>query len=416
MKNLFKIFVVLSVFVLAASCKENDDFSESIFDTTITSVDKDATTAPFDQWLYDTFVVPYNTEIQYKFNYPASSLEFQLAAADYKKSQMLARFIKYLFYDVYNKYGEKDANGNELFMKLYGPRIFHFIGSDAFSPTTGTETLGYASAGVKITLIGVNKLRTVEPGMSFTQADIDELNYYQFHTMHHEFSHILHQTKYYPTAYALVTAGSYDPRNWQERDSTQAHALGFVTHYSCKDSYEDFVELLSCTITDSDNRWMNTIIDLCLNGGVKTGDKEQVMALIDSLEIQNFDDPKQHWNRFTIYTESAMSEETGNYEPTGRYVMDDHLADATGHSEVKLRFTEFKKFTSFQEFLDWVDYDTSDNNGGMNAVLKKYELATKWYTETWGLHLFTMRREVRERQNNLNKFINSDQFAIFDYQ
>lgn len=416
MKKIFNLFVALSVLMMVASCKEDDDFSESIFDTSISVVDQKSTTAPFDQWLYDTFVVPYNTEIQYKFNYPASSLEFQLAASDYKKSQMLARFIKYLFYDVYNKYGEKDANGNELFMKLYGPRIFHFIGSDAFSPTTGTETLGYASAGVKITLIGVNKLKQVEPGMTYTVEDIDQLNYYQFHTMHHEFSHILHQTKYYPTAYALVTPGTYDPRSWQERDSTQAHMMGYVTHYSCKDSYEDFVELLSCTITDSDNRWMNTIIDLCLNGGVKTGDKERVMALIDSLEIRNFNDPAQHWNNFTIYSEEARSVDTGDFESTGRYVMDDHLSDSQSHSDVQLRFTEEKTFKSFQEFMDWVEIDTSDNNGGANAVLKKLELATKWYTETWGLHLFTMRREVRERQEHLNEFINSSDFQIFDYQ
>ena len=416
MKNLFKLFMALSVVLMVASCKEDDDFTESIFDTSIQVVDPNATTAPFDQWLYDNFVVPYNTEIQYKFNFPASSLEFQLAAADYKKSQMLARFIKYLFYDVYNKYGEKDAQGNEVFMKRYGPRIFHFIGSDAFSPTTGTETLGYASAGVKITLIGVNKLRTVEPGLNYSQADIDDLNYYQFHTMHHEFSHILHQTKYYPTAYGLVTPGTYDPRSWQDRDSTYAHQLGYVTHYSCSNSYEDFVELLSCTITDSDNRWMNTIIDLCLNGGVKTGDKEQVMTLIDSLEIRNFDDPKQHWNDFTIYTEEAKNAETGNFESTGRYVLDDHLADSQFHSDVQLRFTPYKSFKSFAEYLDWVEIDTSDNNGGMNAILKKYDLATKWYTETWGLHLFTMRREVRYRQEHLNEYINSDQFAIFDYQ
>lgn len=416
MKKIFYLFVALSAFVMASSCKEDDDFTETIFDTSISVVDQKATTAPFDQWLFDNFVTPYNTEIQYKFNYPASSLEFQLAAADYKKSQMLARFIKYLFYDVYNKYGEKDAQGNPLFMKLYGPRIFHFIGSDANSPTTGTETLGYASAGVKITLIGVNKLKLVEPGDTYSDADINDLNYYQFHTMHHEFSHILHQTKYYPTAYALVTPGTYDPRSWQDRDSTQAHAMGYITHYSCSTSYEDFVEILSCTITDTDDRWMNAIIDCCLNGGVKTGDKEQVMTLIDSLEIRNFNDPAKHWNDFSIYQEEAQNEDTGEYEKT-RYVLDCHIEDAVSHAKVALRHTKYKTFTSFKEFLDWVEIDTSDNAGGINAILKKLDLATKWYTETWGLHLFTMRREVRERQDHINEFINNpDEFTIYELQ
>ena len=253
-------------------------------------------TAPFDQWLYDNFVVPYNTEIQYKFNFTASDLGYQLAPADYKKSQLLSHFIKYLFYEVYDKYGEKDASGNAIFMKKYGPRIFHFIGSSAYSPTTGTETLGYASAGVKITLINVNEMREVTNGMTFNQDDIFVLNERQFHTMHHEFSHILHQTKSYPTSFGIVTSGTYDPRSWQERDSCDSHSLGYVTQYGSSANYEDFVETLSCTITDTDGRWMNTIIEGCLNGGVKAGDKEQIYTLIDSLEIENFDDPKMHWN------------------------------------------------------------------------------------------------------------------------
>ena len=79
------------------SCQSDDDFSESIFDTSTPAVDNTAATAPFDQWLYDNFVVPYNTEIQYKFNFPASKLEYQLTPTDYHKAQWLAHCIKYLF-------------------------------------------------------------------------------------------------------------------------------------------------------------------------------------------------------------------------------------------------------------------------------------------------------------------------------
>ena len=71
---------------LCSSCSDDDDFTDSIFDASVEAVDKNSATAPFDQWLYDNFVVPYNTEIQYRFNYPASNLSFQLAPADYEKS------------------------------------------------------------------------------------------------------------------------------------------------------------------------------------------------------------------------------------------------------------------------------------------------------------------------------------------
>lgn len=253
MRKFINITLVLAACVALWSCNSEEDFTESIFDTNTPVVDYDAATAPFDQWLYDNFVVPYNTEIQYKFNFPASNLSFQLTPADYKKSQLLSHFIKYLFYDVYTLYGGED------FMKQYGPRIFHYIGSAAYSPTTGTETLGYASAGVKITLINVNNMKLWAEDNQYTPTDMFYLNKDQFHTMHHEFSHILHQTKSYPVSFGQVTPGSYDGRNWQDRDSVESHRLGFITQYGSSATYEDFVETLSCSITDTDERWMNTI-------------------------------------------------------------------------------------------------------------------------------------------------------------
>lgn len=426
MKKIFQLLLSATLLLTAASCSEDEKFTESIFDTSIQSVDNSSATAPFDQWLYDNFVVPYNTEIQYKFNYTASNLSYQLAPSDYKKSQLLAHFIKYLFYDVYDKYGEKDHNGNPIFMKTYGPRIFHFIGSSQSNPTTGTEVLGYASAGVKITLIKVNEMRSVTNGMNFTDEDIDNLNQYQFHTMHHEFSHILHQTKTYPVSFGQVTPSTYDGRTWQDRDSCDSHSLGYLTQYGSSAIYEDFVETLSCTITDTDDRWMNTIIEGCLNGGVKAGDKELIYALIDSLEIDNFDDPNKHWNNFSIFEETYKNSETGEASHS-RYILDTHLEDSQSHLKSNLTDDEYKKyqgynvpdttFTSFRDFLDkWVTYDTSDEIKGINAMLKKIDIASKWYTENYGIHLFTIRREVDARQKAINDYINSDECIIYDYQ
>lgn len=410
MKKIFNILMATVIGMTFTSCGNDDDFTESIFDTETAVVDQDATTAPFDQWLYENFVVPYNTEIQYKFNYPASNLDFQLTPADYKKSQLLSYFIKHLFYDVYNLYGGDD------FMKRYGPRIFHYIGSAAYSPTTGTETLGYASAGVKITLINVNNMKLWTEDNEYTAADMELLNKDQFHTMHHEFSHIMHQTKSYPVTFGQVTPGSYDPRSWQERDSVESHRLGYITQYGSSASYEDFVETLSCTITETDCRWMQTIIDACANGGVKDGDKERIYTLIDSLEIKGLDDAGKPWNNFTLYKEQAQNEETGRYEDTGRFVPSFHQKDATDQSELKLRFVEEAKFTSFRDFLDrWVETDYSETNGGINAILKKIDIATKWYTDNWGLHLYEIRREVRQRQNTINDYVRKN-VTIYDYQ
>ena len=412
-KKIYLAASLMMAVVAFSACGNDDDLDASIFDTSVPTVDPNASTAPFDQWLYDNFVVPYNTEIQYKFNFPASQLRYQLTPAEYKRSQQLAYYIKYLFYDVYTKYA------GEEFMKQYGPRIIHFIGAPAFSPTTGTETLGYASGGVKITLINVNKMKMWSPGSGFSAADIELLNKDQFHTMHHEFSHILHQTKSYPVEFGQVTPSDYDGRDWQKRDSVKAHGLGFITHYGSSASYEDFVETLSCTITDTDCRWMYTIIDACANGGVKEGDKERIYTLIDSLEIQGLDVPTKPWNKFTIKKETVVSKETG--ETTERFVPDFHVADAqeereSNDNEDKVTYVDEKTFTSFRDYLDnWVKVDNGAAPKGMNAILKKLDIATKWYTGKWGLYLFALRREVGQRQKNLNIWT-QDNVTFFDYQ
>ena len=411
MKKIYNLFAVFALCLTFVACSSNDDFTDSIFDTSMGSVDQKSATAPFDQWLNDNFVVPFNTEIQYKFNFNASKLDYQLTPSDYKKSQLLSHFIKYLFYDVYTK-----AAGDE-FLKMYGPRIIHFVGSNAYSPSTGTEELGYASAGVKITLINVNGLKEWSDANQYTESDIDLLNERQFHTMHHEFSHILHQTKSYPVAFGQVTPGSYDGRSWQDRDSVEACRLGFVTQYASSATYEDFVETLSCTITDSDCRWMRRIIDMCLNKGMKEGDKEEVKQLIQDLGIENAYNPNNSWNKFTIYKEYSKTSADVTKVETGRYVPSFHQADCKRHQAngVTLSYEKVIDITSFNEFLDWVTLASADETQGINAYLKKLDIAKKWYKDYWGLDMFELRKEVRQRQNALNTYI-KDNVTIYDYQ
>jgi len=397
-----------------SSCRSEDDLEETIFDTNIPVVDKDRATAEFDQWLYDNFVKPYNVEVQYQFNFPASDLSFQLAPADYNRSQLLAHMIRYLFYDVYTKYAGED------FMRQYGPRIFHFIGSSGYNATTGTEVLGTAAGGVKITLYNINEMKPYSEDVSYTADDITVLNERFFHTMHHEFSHILHQTKAYPVAFGQVTSSTYDPMTWQERDSVVTHQLGYVTHYGSSATYEDFVETLSCIITDTDHRWMNRVTNACCKG-MRQGDKEEVMVLIDSLGVKDFDAPEKPWNHFTLYKQTQeFNTNTNEYEDTEVYVIEAFLNTTTeynsksGNNVPKYKYEKFREFTSFAEFLDWVPYTTDDKVDGINALLKKINIATEWYTERWGLHAFELREEVRQRQDNIDEWLHSDEVIIYD--
>ena len=425
MKKTLLYMVCMAVMTTAfTACGNDDDFTASIYDTSIPVVDPNATTYPFDQWVYDNFTKPYNVEIQYQFDLPASDHSFQLVPAEYKRSQVLAHFIRYLFYDVYTKYAGED------FMRQYGPRIFHFIGSSGYNPNKGTEVLGTASGGVKITLYKINNLKGYVPGSTvYGGEDMDELNQNYFHTMHHEFSHIQHQTKPYPITYGQITSSTYDPVDWGDRDSLASHTMGYVTQYGSSANYEDFVETLSCIITDSDLRWMRRIIRATIPG-FRAGDKEDILELVANLGI-DANKAGAEWTKFSIYDEKKYDVELGTYQPTNRVGIQQDVDD---HSPVpwsnyinkvhdpnkgkyvdEYQYTLKKSFNSFAEFLDWVPIKTDDSITGINSLLKKISIATAWHKEKWGLNTFTLRKEVAARQKNINSYLSSE-VTIYDYK
>ena len=66
----------------------------------------------------------------------------------------------------------------------------------------------------------------------------------------------------------------------------------------------------------------------------------------------------------------------------------------------------------FNDFLDWVPVKGDDSLAGINAMLKKISIATAWHKERWGLDTFVLRKEVSERQDNLDNFL-KDEVTIF---
>lgn len=398
--------------VLAAasftSCTSEDGFTESIYDTNVKPVDPDKATYEFDKWLYENFVKPYNVEVQYQFNFNASDMTFQLSPAEYNRAQLLSHFMRYLFYDVYTKY----AKDGDQFMRKYSPRMFHFIGSSGFSPTTGTEVLGTASGGVKITLYNVNEMKPWSENVKYDNDDIMVLNERFFHTMHHEFSHILHQTKSYPVSYGHITSKSYDPQNWQDRDSTTTHRLGFVTHYASSANTEDFVETLSCIITDTETRWMNRVIAATINGVATAEEKEQILELIKNLNIHDLNNPQRHWNNFKVYKELEYNSETDTYDETGNLCYEDFRSSAQvinkAHTAYvnQYRYTEPVEYKSFvNAFLPSVKVTSDAKSVGIDAILQKIEIASTWYTEKWGFNIYELREEVQQRQRDINEFL-----------
>lgn len=386
---------LLAAALCCTSCNE-DEFTDTIFPTDGKPVDDTKATAAFDQWIYDNFTLPFNTAIDYQMYLPASSLTYQLTPADYNKSVILAQLIKYLFYDLYN------GQAGDIFMKRYAPRQFHFIGSVAYSSTTGTRTLGYASGGVMITLFNVNSLNTSH---EWNERDIAVINHEIFHTMHHEFSHILQQTRTTPTSFRAVTPNGYEPNQWQKRDSLTSHSLGFVTNYASSSNSEDFVEVLSSIITDDEGTWMHRIINGSLDG-VHAGEKEKILALIDSLDI-DIDNPAKNWNRFKLYED--FDEDGGHIGYSTSFSQRDK-ADEEHDTKYDHRVPCEKQYSSFRDYLaNHVVVDNTLETKGISAMLQKIDIATNdWYAPKFGLNVYGLRRELRKRQDNINEWFQND--------
>jgi substrate import-associated zinc metallohydrolase lipoprotein len=228
---------VVSTFTFV-SCSD-DDLGPSIFDTTEYPLDRSNYSFPLDSFLKAEFLKPYNVKVIYRMEDIGSDMDKNLVPAAYDKSEQLAVLMKYLWYDVY-----KECAG-EQFLKEYSPRIIHCIGSKSYNPSQGTETLGVAEGGVKITLYNVNNLNP---------ADIDYMNEYFFKTMHHEFGHILDQNHLRPTTFNTISNTHYNSQ-WSDMADSVAAGLGFVSPYASSAAGEDWVEVLANYVTRDPFKW-----------------------------------------------------------------------------------------------------------------------------------------------------------------
>lgn len=210
----------------------------------------------FDRWLYANYILPYNIDVKYRYLDIESSLDHQLIPADYKKSIQLAHLVKFLCLEAYD-----ELTGSKEFMRTYFPKIMPYIGSSAYQ-NNGSVILGQAEGGRKITLFNVNN---VNP------KDIAKLTDEYFHTIHHEFAHILHQTIPYSPDYNQISGSMYRGDNgfdyYGEIGSklgidmdAAARRDGFITAYASFEGQEDFVEMISNYVVNSAETW-NKMID-----------------------------------------------------------------------------------------------------------------------------------------------------------
>lgn len=233
-KHLFLLYLAIaSVFT---GCKPEEEFSEDKL-----KIDFGRENSQFDKYLKKNFIDTYNIEVLYKWKDIESDQDYTLSPATYEHSVRMANVLKYVCLDAYAAVAPKG------FLEKYFPKMVMFVGSLAYNPN-GTIVLGTAEGGLKITLYGVNHLNPNSPEL---------MNRFYFHTIIHEFSHILHQTIDFSNDFKKVTATEFLGDAWSETQNTAEVALkkGFISPYSRKDFNEDFVELISHYVTNTQDQW-----------------------------------------------------------------------------------------------------------------------------------------------------------------
>ena len=232
MKQILKamsLALLLSVGALS-SCSKDTPSGATIFPTTPVARNT------FERWLLKNYTHPYNIDFQYKLKDGETDLTYNLVPADSAKTAKLAMITKFLWFDAYTEVVGPD------FLKESAPRIIVAVGSSAYTRQR-TEVVGSAEGGYKVTLNKINAL-TDE-----LLHDYSAMTEYYFHTMHHEFTHILNQRKPYNPAFDLVTQSGYVSGNWLNVSTRDAHRAGFVSPYAMMNGAEDFAEMLSFYVT-----------------------------------------------------------------------------------------------------------------------------------------------------------------------
>lgn len=376
-----------------SSCSEEKLDSNSIFKTEDTALDPDSYTYKFDRWIQKEYTEPYNLTFIYKMEDLATDMDYNLVPAEYDKAKELAVLTKYLWFDVYT-----DLVGID-FLKQYGPKILHLIGSTAINPANGTEILGLAEGGLKVSLFRVNQ---------FDPTDFEQLNEKYFKTMHHEFSHILHQTKTYPKEFDLISADRYEPMGWQDRSGAVVASYGCTSAYASGQAREDFAETIANYITRTDEQWDLTLwlasrgwqtaklangLDMACTKYyyASAADRAKDMKTLTGCFIEA--DGVYTVTDICIKvdaTGSATNESDGNYGVSGGNMAYKTVADIEAY---------FQQLATQYDLYDVAD---TDNVDGKAVILQKTSIARNWLESAWNLDLDELRNEVQFRQKNFD--------------
>lgn len=405
-----KYYLVAIALGLAASVALSSCSEEKLGDTIFTETDEldpNSYSYKLDKWLFDNYKTVYNVDFRYRMQDVGTNMNYNLVPATYKNSIDMAVLTKHLWFDAYNEVAEDGID----FLKQYGPRIIHLIGSPAYNPSSGTRILGLAEGGIKVSLYQINQMDV---------KNFNQLNEDYFKTMHHEFSHILHQTKTYPSVFNTYSVGHYDGNNWQDKQDGVVNSQGFVTPYASSATREDFAEVMANYIVKTDAQWAH-IMDYASRGwgtnsaedddnaiyycfyyskNNQPGDSNKVYIPEGSFTFTS-DSVRVMPNSFQLAVEPFRNDTVKN--EIGEIVAIRQL-DANNFIVGSKTGTNYYALDASNRQIPIYVYPAEDKDGvdGPAIILQKLETIRQWLKASWGVDIDKLREVVQRRQSTYN--------------
>lgn len=282
MNNIIKTIALgCAAVCLLTACSSDDPEGESVINPSM------ASQTEFDRWLEANYVNPYNIRFVYRYEDNETDMDYFNVPAEYDKAVKLAHIVKYACIEAY------DEVGGIRFTRAYFPKMLYATGDFEYR-NDGSLILGTAEGGKKIFLSATNWLDVLGT------TSVESLNTYYLKTIHHEFTHIMNQTTDYTADYQKVTGTGYVADNWTDHpydgydsDDDQLSGItndycykhGFITAYSQYSHGEDFAEMLSEYVINTQEVWDERIARAGTEGAALINAK---LDIVRSYMMDNF--------------------------------------------------------------------------------------------------------------------------------
>lgn len=378
-KNIFALMAVAGL--LTACGTDNDvDTSYSAFDVT------SPTRSAFDNWLLENYTKPYNINFIYRYNDSETDNYYNVIPADINKSKALAVMIKHVWLDAY-----AEAVGQD-FIKTYSPRVYQLIGSAEYSSGNNEMVLGTAEGGMKVTVFRVNSITPDNPWIdqdsyypNTTASNPMDLNFWFFHTMHHEFCHILTQKKYYSTEFQTISASDYQTTNWVNVDDSEAPAMGFTSGYASKEYNEDFAEIFSFYVTHTEAAWQKLL----------------------EASVVDTDSPAYDSNGNPVYKKDASGNLIPQTDENGNVI---YLTDSNGN----VVYTKVKAADGTESYEPAIAYEQEMEKDYTyyNKLVQKFNIVYDYFKNSWNIDLDNLREVVLRRSQEVEKGVNIENMTL----